>query len=78
MSNQRELDEMARLATFGVSHDVPIDGGRLVSDGVIKEWAAKGLIPPLDGNSDLPWSGADSPATVNVTTRRKCRSHVWV
>ena len=25
----------------------------------------------------LPWSGADSPATVNVTTRRKCRRHEW-
>ena len=27
--------------------------------------------------TDLPWSGADSPATVNVTTRRKCRRHEW-
>ena len=49
----------------------PPDGGRLVPAGIIEEWAAKGLIPPLDGTSDLPWSGADSPATVNVTTRRR-------
>ena len=24
------------------------------------------------------WDNPDSPATVNVTTRRKCRRHVWV
>ena len=30
-----------------------------------------------DDISSLPWSGADSPATVNVTTRRKCRRHHW-
>jgi hypothetical protein len=27
--------------------------------------------------SAFPWSGADSSATVNVTTRRKCRRHAF-
>ena len=30
-----------------------------------------------DDLAALPWTGADSPATVNVTTRRKCRRHEW-
>ena len=68
------------------------DGGRLIPEAVEAQWREEGLISAASGldemareatfdvNHDLstlPWTGADSPATVNVTTRRKCRRHEW-
>ena len=54
------------------------DGGRLIPQHIEDQWREEGLIPAASGLDDLPWSGADSPATVNVTTRRKCRRHEWL
>ena len=77
MSDQRALDEMARFATFDVSHDVPPDGGRLIPASVEAQWRAEGLISAASGLDDLPWTDASTP-TRNGARGAKCRRHVWV